>query len=447
MHPLSHLPPLLATAFADLAHWLDKRSAARVPLLLFGILFASGRRTVTSWFRAAGITDDFRQGYVTVCSVGRHTDDMAFSALRAVRPLLGSKRLVLAVDDTPTPRYGPRVEGCGIHHNPTPGPAGEKYLYGHVWVTMTALAKHPDWGTIALPLQAQLYVRKADLPKLPPERPREFRTKLEMAVAQLDWAQSWVGHRFEQLWVVVDGGYAKKPFLKGAKTLGFTVISRLRKDAALFSLPEPVKPGEKRGPGRPRVYGKQRISLAKRAGQKRGWQQVECEQYGEKVTKTVKTFLAAWKPAGGVIRVVLVLEEEGGCWLPFFSTNPEATAVEILEGMADRGSHEQMNKDVKEAWGAGQQQVRNVHSSEGCFNLNLWMYSLVEAWAWDKPEEELVDRSASPWDSEPRRPSHQDKRKALQREVLRGEIEEALAGAPSEEQIRALVDRLMGLAV
>src|SRR5215213_2426952 len=322
MQPLSHLPSFLATAFADMAHWLDKRSAARVPLLLVGILFASGRRTVTSWFRAAGITDDFRQGYVTVCSVGRHTDDMAFSALRAVLPLLDNKkRLVLAIDDTPTPRYGPKVEGCGIHHNPSPGPAGEKYLYGHVWVTMTALARHQDWGTIALPLQAQLYVRKADLPKLPPERPRDFRTKLEMAVAQLDWAESWVGHRFEQLWVVADGGYAKRPFLKGAKALGFTVVSRLRKDAALWSLPEPLKPGQKRGPGRPPIYGKQRISLAKRAGQTRGWQQVECEQYGEKVTKTIKSFLATWKPAGGVIRVVLVKEEDD--WLPYFAVGQD----------------------------------------------------------------------------------------------------------------------------
>jgi hypothetical protein len=42
---------------------------------------------------------------------------------------------------------------------------------------------------------------------------------------------------------------------------------------------------------------------------------------------------------------------------------------------------------VKEVWGAGQQQVRNVYSNEACFNLNLWMYSLVEAWAWGKDEE------------------------------------------------------------
>ena len=74
------------------------------------------------------------------------------------------------------------------------------------------------------------------------------------------------------------------------------------------------------------------------------------------------------------------------------------------------------------------------------------MYSLVETWAWDRGEEELVDRSASPWDAEPRRPSHNDKRKALQREVLRAEIEEALAGEPTRERIRELAERLLAMA-
>ena len=97
-------------------------------------------------------------------------------------------------------------------------------------------------------------------------------------------------------------------------------------------------------------------------------------------------------------------------------------------------------------WGAGQQQVRNRNSNEGCFNLNLWLYSVTEAWAWGRPEGELVDRSASPWDSEPRRPSHQDKRKALQREVLQAEIQEALAGRPTKERIRQLAQRLLDLA-
>jgi hypothetical protein len=439
--PLSRLPALVASVFLDLAHWLDRRSAARLPQLLCGLLFASGRRTVTSWFRAAGISDEFRPGYTTICAAGRQAGHMAISAVQAVRPLLGGRRLTVAIDDTPTPRYGPEVEGAGVHHNPSPGRAGEKFLYGHVWVTLAALARHPDWGTIALPLQAQLYIRQADREGLPPERRRPFRTKLELAAEQLHWLKPWVDRHFEERWVVVDGFYAKRPFLRAARRDGFVVVGRLRQDAALWSLPGPKPPG-RRGPAP--TYGQQRLSLAKRAGHPGGWQQVGCVQYGAKVTKTIKTFQATWRPAGGVIRVVLVKEDDG--WVAFFCTKPEATAEEVLEAAADRGAIEQTFKDVKEVWGAGQQQVRNLYSNEGCFNLNLWMYSLVEAWAWGQPEEGLVDRSACPWDSEPRRPSHQDKRKALQREALQAEIADALAGRPTKERIRALAQRLLDLA-
>ena len=81
---LSHLPTSLANAFGRLAHWLDRRTAARLPLLRLGILLASRKRTVTSWFRAAGIPVEFRRSYVTVCAVGRSFEDMAISALRTM---------------------------------------------------------------------------------------------------------------------------------------------------------------------------------------------------------------------------------------------------------------------------------------------------------------------------------------------------------------------------
>jgi hypothetical protein len=440
--PFSYLPPFVTSVFSSLAHWLDKRTQARLPLLLSGVLFARGRRTVTSWLRAAGITDEFRPAYTTVCSVGRKTNSMAITAIGMVQPLVKSKRLTVGIDDTPTARYGPQVEGAGIHRHPSPGPAGEKHLYGHVWVVLAALAKHDERGAIALPLQAQLYIRAVDVERLPPERPRPFQTKLELAAAQLLWLKPWVEQRFEERWAVVDGGYAKKPFLLPAKAAGWVVVSRLRKDAHLCDLPATQRRAGQRGPLP--TYGKKRISLSEVAAQEQGWQEVQCEQYGERVTKTVKSFLATWRPAGGVIRVVVVKEEEG--WLAFFCLKPEATAEEVLEAMANRGSMEQMNKDVKEDWGAGQQQVRNVYSNEGCFNLNLWMYSLTEAWAWAKEDEEVCDRSASPWDSEPRRPSHADKRRALQCEILRAEIEAVLSRRPTKEDFRALAERLLALA-
>ena len=53
--PFSHLPAFLASAFAALAHWLHKASAARLPRLLCGILFAHGRRTAVATARSVTI--------------------------------------------------------------------------------------------------------------------------------------------------------------------------------------------------------------------------------------------------------------------------------------------------------------------------------------------------------------------------------------------------------
>jgi hypothetical protein len=131
--------------------------------------------------------------------------------------------------------------------------------------------------------------------------------------------------------------------------LGVIVFSRLRKDAHLLSLPSSKRRRGQRGP-LPR-YGKERIDLTKCAGQKRGWQRLACWQYGVKVVKQVKTFLATWRPAGGVIRVVLVREETG--WLAYFCTDPTVSAAEVLEVMADRTAIEKAQADYtsRRRWG------------------------------------------------------------------------------------------------
>ena len=49
----SCLPTALTSVFFSFAHWLDKRTAVRLPLVLAGILFARGCRTVTSWLPPA----------------------------------------------------------------------------------------------------------------------------------------------------------------------------------------------------------------------------------------------------------------------------------------------------------------------------------------------------------------------------------------------------------
>jgi hypothetical protein len=111
--------------------------------------------------------------------------------------------------------------------------------------------------------------------------------------------------------------------------------------------------------------------------------------------------------------------------------------------MADRGAIEQTFKNVKEVWGAGQQQVCNVHASIGAWAVNRRLYSVVEAWAWSRSEEALVDRSRLQWDTEARRPSRADKRKALQRQILREEIQAAWKERPKRRTFQDLVTRLL----
>jgi hypothetical protein len=444
--PFSQLPPLLSAWLVTISDALDARSSPRLFALLVGALFARGRRTVTSWFRAADITQEFRPAYSAVWAAGRRAQSIACRLLiRALLPLMrltSATHLLFAIDDTPTPRYGPCVQGAGIHHNPSPGPAGEEFVYGHLWVTLAWVVRHPLWATLSLPLRALLYVRAKDVPQLAKVYPWEFRTKLELAAELVAWLTEWLRDTGKALWLVADGAYAKRPFLKPILALGVVVFSRLRKDAHLRSLPPTKRRRGQRGPMP--TYGKEKIDLAKRAGQKRGWQEVECVQYGECVTKTIKTFEATWQPAGGRIRVVIVREDDG--WLAYFCTDPTVTVAAILETMADRGAIEQMFKDVKEVWGAGQQQVRNLYASIGAFAVNLTMCSLVEAWAWERPEKELVDRRRSPWDTEDRRPSHADKRKALQREILREETRAAVEGRPEWQEFNDLVTRLLDFA-
>jgi hypothetical protein len=430
-----------------LAAGLHARNRWRLPILMVGILFAGGRRTVTTWLRGAGVSDDFQDYYYFLVCLGRKSELIATQlVVLLLRVLPLPERVLLVIDDSPTKRYGPKVEGADVHHNPTPGPADQPYLYGHIWVTISLALRHPQWGPLALPLRAMLYVRQKTMPTIPQRRRwQRFATKLQLAARLVEWIVPPLKKAGKTVWIVIDGGYTKRPFLRRVLKLSHVVIvGRLRKDAALRDLPPKLKKGQRPCRGRPRKYGKNKLSLAKRAGQTGGWQTVDCTVYGKAVTKTYKTFLATYGPVGGVIRVVLVKEDHG--WIAFFCTDPNASVQEILETFADRATIEQDFHDVKEVWGSGQQQVRNIWTNLAVYNLNLWMHTLVELWSWDRSHEELCDRSDSPWDDAQRRPSHANRRKALRKQIMRNELLTLTTACSLPWKIIQLVESLMASA-
>ena len=78
-----------------------------------------------------------------------------------------------------------------MHHNPTPGPADQKYLYGHIWVTLLLAMRHPCFGALALPLRAMLYVRRQTMATIPKSRDWTFATKLVLAARLVEWIGGW----------------------------------------------------------------------------------------------------------------------------------------------------------------------------------------------------------------------------------------------------------------
>jgi hypothetical protein len=427
---------------------LDRRIAFRLAIVVAGMLLADDRRTASAWFVAAGVQDDWDRFYDFLTSVGRNSGKLATALLGLVvlkfAPRLGD-RILLGLDDTPTQRYGRHVEGAGVHHNPTPGPADGQWLYGHNWVALGWLARHPAWGVIALPLRSLLYVRQVDVPKLAEKYGWEFRTKHQLGVELLTWfMQSIRAFGVEaKVWLAVDGAYAVRPFLLPALDMGIVVVSRLRKDACLYDLPR--QPASRRR-GRPAIYGKNKIHVGKRASHRQGWQTITYDCRGVEVTRQYKTFLATSQLISGQIRVV-ILRYEDGSWAPYFCTDTSAEVREILETVAARWAIEEHFHDVKEVWGAGQQQVRNVWSNLGCWNLNQWVYTLVELRCWDVPQSELTDRRARPWDNPDRRPSHADRRRSISREILQEQFLAALPDTPDSRKFRSLIDSLLSLCV
>lgn len=435
--------PML-TLVAAIFKSLQVRTATRLTILCAGMLLADDRRTVTSWMYAAGVLDDWDRFYDCLKSLGRVTQVVAGMLLIIIvqkfAPQAG-QRVVFAIDDSPTKRYGKHVEGAGVHHNPTPGPAGSDWLYGHNFVTLAWLQTHPLFGVIALPLLSKLYVRACDVPALDAKYGWEFRTKHELALDNVRWLISrmrGLGWKFA-VWIVFDGAYAARPLLVPLIELGVTIISRLRKDAALFDLP----PADAHGN---RIYGKNRISLKKRAASAGGWTTMIYMCRGAEVTRQYKTFLATTKLTGGVIRVV-ILQYEDGSWAPYFCTDTSASVFDILTAVGDRWALEEHYHDVKEVWGAGEQQVRNVFSNIACWHLNQWMFTLVELCSWNVPAEQLVDRANRSWDNPARRPSHADKKRRIAREMLGETINRVLLAAPNPRQIQALVENLLMLCV
>ena len=150
-----------------------------------------------------------------------------------VTVIMASSKIHLVIDDSPTKRYGKKIEEAGYHHNPTPGHTNAKTCFGHSWVVAVLVVTHP--------VAAELYLRQKDIDKLKDKYDRKFQTKTMAVniVKRLVLKFKAFGKPIE---IIVDDGYTKDTVLLPLGKLdSVTTITQLRRDAAVFEVPPPRK--------------------------------------------------------------------------------------------------------------------------------------------------------------------------------------------------------------
>ena len=228
-------PPPPVQQFLDTLSWfLDRRHSELLEPLFLGLLLARGRRTVTSWFRAAGIAADFRRAY-TLSAPSAGKCEPAPPAVQPATPR-PSTPAPLAVRPGRHADAALRPVRRRGRHPPQPHPRARparSYVYGHVWVTWPGSCGTRTGTPSPCPAGRTVH-----------PRPRTSPRSLPTAAAVPDQAgagrppsllarRSVAGHG-PSVWLVVDGAYAKRPCSSRPASRASTVVSRLRKDAALW---------------------------------------------------------------------------------------------------------------------------------------------------------------------------------------------------------------------
>ncbi|MEW5694125.1 MAG: transposase, partial [Candidatus Hydrogenedentota bacterium] len=218
--------------------------------------------------------------------------ELAFVLIEVIIKTLNIKEpLTFALDDTLIGKKGKHIFGCGIHFNHSAKQNESKYIYGHNWVFISLIhfsTLVSKW--LCFPILAQLYIPQ----KYKPYN-KEHISRIDIAIQILRKIKERIKSYFI---IVADAFYAKEALLKHCISNGIIFISRLRIDAVLYP--------KCRKRGRPRKYGIRLPSLMESSKRVSLFKRYTLFLYGKKVTISLQTFTAYWKPAASIIRVLIV---------------------------------------------------------------------------------------------------------------------------------------------
>jgi hypothetical protein len=293
--------------------------------------------------------------------------------------LIGRDSMIeLAGDDTLVHHSGLKIFGVGIFRDAVRSSKKHvAYACGHNWVILCVVVPVPlcRGMVISLPLLARLRPKAA---RKPGNKSRDSSTPstVDLLAALVAQVASWAPQRRFQL--LADGAYAS---LAARLPRNVVLISRLRKDAALYAGP-PKRRSKKAG--RPAKKGRRLATPAQRAKTSRlSWKRAKVWLYGERVDALLHAYDAYWYEVcpDHPIQIVIVRDPQRRREDEFFfSTDLSLTAQGIVQGYGRRWSQEVTHREAKQQMGIDDPQARLQAAVERQAPFCLLLLSLVKLW-------------------------------------------------------------------
>jgi hypothetical protein len=287
------------------------------------------------------------------------------------------KTVDLVIDDTTCARCGKHVAWAGYFKDASASNTlGTVVHWAHNWVIGCVVmrdARWPRW-VIGLPVWFALYRKRKDCDKAHP-----FQTQQQIAAAMIRQTRDALPGR--TIRIAADGQYATTEVVNAASGIESSLVSRMRRDAAIYALPPKRKRfrrGRRKKKGR-RLPTPEQLAARHTAG----WRTITVLAYGKRVKRRVLAMVCLWyhvskdKP----VKLLIVRDPSGRQKDDYlFCTDCTVPDEQIIERFAARWPIEQCIHDGKQLGGFEQVQGWCRHTVERQAPFALIVQTLVKAW-------------------------------------------------------------------
>jgi hypothetical protein len=388
-----------------------------------------GRRVVTRIYQLAEpLHERAHDAYHRFLRAGAWTLTSLFKVMaqHIVSRYYKSGTIPLDLDDTLFHKSGRHVDGASWWRDAVRS-TGKTVVHalGLNLVVLTVRVT-PPWGgePLGLPINFRLH-RKGD------------KTTIQLAEEMVTEVTSWFPDRDVHL--CADGAYAT---LAGYAIPRFHLTSRMRRDAALYTLPPKRHKGQR---GRPRKKGRRLPTPEQIAKTKTGWKAVMVPERGKRKKRLVLTRDVLWYNVSPnkLVRLVISRDPEGKERdVFFFTTDLSAAPEDVISRYAGRWSIEDTFRNCKQMLGGQQPQTWKDEGPERAAGFCLWLYSAV--WFWYLT---TIGKKRSwlplPWYPKKSTPSFADALAAIRRAIWRSWLFDGSTAKPlNAKTAEALIEAL-----